>query len=186
LDIQKEKIHTRNIIADGFRRNDGLYELEASISDCKHYEFHNDYIGKVKPGQFFHNMKIQMVLDASLTIIDIKAETLASPFEMCPKITSNYKKLKGIKIDFGWPRSVRNIVGKTKGCTHITELLLYIGTVAIQTIYGDKQNHVSKKSKFGKGLINSCHAWAESSPVTKKYFPEYWLAASTEDKSANS
>lgn len=179
MSVTREKIHTRKIIADGFRRSDGLYELEASISDCKHYEFHNDNIGKVKPGQFFHNMKIIIVLDTSLTIIDIKAQTLASPFAMCPKITANYEKLKGIKIGPGWSRSVKKVVGTTSGCTHITELLLYIGTVAIQTIYSDNQNEKtspkSSKSKFGKGLINSCHAWSESSPVTKKYFPEFYV-----------
>ncbi len=178
MNITKEKIHTRKIVADGFRRSDGLYELEASISDCKHYEFNSDYLGKVKPGQFFHNMKIHIVLDTSLTIIDINAQTLASPFAICPNITSNYQKLKGIKIGPGWSRQVRKIVGLTSGCTHITELLLYIGTVAIQTIYSDTQREkstpVDEKNSFGKGLINSCHSWAENSPVTKKYFPEHY------------
>ena len=177
-EITKEKIHTRNVIADGYRRSDGLYEIIATITDCKHYPFHSDYLGEVKPEQFFHNMELKLVLDTSLLIKDIQAQTLASPFAMCPKITQNYKELIGIRIRPGWSRKVKQIVGQQKGCTHISELLLYIGTVAIQTIYSDIQKTqatpIDQESGFGKALINSCHAWAEDSPVTQKYLPKYF------------
>jgi len=180
MDIEKEKIHTRNIVADGYRRSDGLYEIKATINDCKHYEFKNEHLGIVKPGQYFHHMTVTLVLDNKLTIKEISAETLASPFAICPEITKNYKKLIGIQIGLGWHRSVKKCVGHTNGCTHITELLLYIGTVAIQTIYSDlrrdKKTPADESSDFGKGLINSCHAWSESSPVTEKFLPEHYIS----------
>lgn len=178
MTLTREKLHTRHIQADGFKRSDGLYEIEAFITDNKHYSFHNDFRGQLKPGDYLHDMRIYLLLDNELTVLDISAETKASPFAICPKITSNYKKLIGLKITHGWSRSVRKIVGKQQGCTHITELLLYLGTVAIQTIFGDasrqKNTVADQDNAFSQSLINSCHAWAEDSPVTKKYLPAFY------------
>ena len=45
-----------------------------------------------------HEMLLRVTIDDSFVIQDIFAATEHSPFEMCPAIAPNYKKLIGIKM----------------------------------------------------------------------------------------
>ena len=79
----------------------------------------------------------------------------------------------------GWRKSIRQKVGGVLGCTHLTELLFPMATVAMQTIW-PLQSKIQKKEgekltpdKAPK-ILNTCHAWDTSSPVVKENVPKYY------------
>ena len=119
----RKHAHTRAIDYRGYEREDGLWDIEAHMTDTKTYEFTNKWRGTVPVGEPMHEMLLRVTIDDNFVIQDIFAATEHSPFEMCPAIAPNYKKLIGIKMGPGWRKAIRMKVGGTEGCTHLTELL---------------------------------------------------------------
>ena len=57
------------------------------------------------------------------------------------------------------------------------ELLPQMATATMQTIWPVK-DAMSAADRTGKpGIINTCHAWADYSPVVKRYYPEFHIPA---------
>jgi hypothetical protein len=180
--VSRTHIHTRSIKFSGYEREDGLFDIEAHMTDTKTYEFENLWRGKVQVGEALHEMLLRVTIDDQFLIHDVEAVTDHSPFAMCPDIAPNYKDLKGLRMAAGWRQAVRARVGGTNGCTHLTELLYPLATVAFQTIK-PLQNHRRRQvdsdgsASAGKPFVlNTCHAWAEDSPVVKQNAPAWYQA----------
>ena len=174
---KREKIHNRSIQCEGFKREDGLWDIEGHLKDTKTYDFKNDSRGDINAGIAIHDMSIRLTLDDNLKIIDINITMDAHPYNICPAIIPNFKKLIGETIGKGFRKNVYSKVGGIAGCTHLVELLFPIATTAFQTIYSYKSlKKQSKKSNSDNPptLINSCHSWNENSEVIKKYFPKFY------------
>jgi hypothetical protein len=174
-------VHTRAIDYRGYEREDGLWDIEAHMTDTKTYEFSNKWRGTVPVGEPMHEMLLRVTIDDSFVIQDIFAATEHSPFQMCPAIAPNYKKLIGIKMGPGWRKAIRMKVGGTEGCTHLTELLFPMATVAMQTIWPirskrKQESDTEEKQPQGKRpvVLDTCHAWASDSPVVRENAPKYF------------
>ena len=170
----REIIHTRQIKSYGFKRKDGLWDIEAHLTDTKAYEFSNSWRGTVNAGEPIHDMWIRHTLDDDLCIRGIEANSDSTPYELCPKVTKNFKNLVGIKIAPGWNREVKKRVGGIQGCTHLVELLGVMATVAFQTIFSLREEDIMASSDKKPPMLNSCHAWAENSPVVKEQYPSWY------------
>ena len=103
----RKHVHTRAIDYRGYEREDGLWDIEAHMTDTKTYEFSNKWRGTVPVGEPMHEMLLRVTIDDSFVIQDIFAATEHSPFQMCPAIAPNYKKLIGIKMGPGWRKAIR-------------------------------------------------------------------------------
>ncbi|MGB1847988.1 MAG: DUF2889 domain-containing protein [Pseudohongiellaceae bacterium] len=178
----RKHVHTRAIDYRGYEREDGLWDIEAHMTDTKTYEFSNKWRGTVPVGEPMHEMLLRVTIDDSFVIQDIFAATEHSPFEMCPAIAPNYKKLIGIKMGPGWRKAIRMKVGGTEGCTHLTELLFPMATVAMQTIWPirskrKQESDTEEKQPQGKRpvVLDTCHAWASDSPVVRENAPKYFI-----------
>ena len=177
---KREHVHTRSINYLGFRREDGLWDIEAQMTDTKTYSFQNDWRGEVQSGVPLHEMILRVTIDSDFIIHDVYAETKQSPFEMCPNIVDNYRLIIGLRMGPGWRKEIRMKIGGTKGCTHITELLFPMGTVARQTIWPliKKERSVSAERHAKKnrrpGVLNTCHAWASDSNLVKTLAPDFY------------
>ncbi len=185
----RKQFHTRQIDMKGYAREDGLWDIEGHMTDVKCYTFNNKWRGDVEPGTPVHDMWMRLTMDDSLTIVDIEAVTDHSPFEMCPLITPNFKRLVGLQIGPGWNLSIRKRVGGIEGCTHLVEMLGPMATVAYQTI---KAGGIKRRNKlYGiepipkeardpdaprkrPGILNTCHAWSTKSPAVKDELPEFY------------
>ena len=51
-------------------------------------------------------MHMRVTLDDEMVIRDIEAVTMAGPYDMCPAITDNYKRLVGVRLPQVSPRPV--------------------------------------------------------------------------------
>jgi len=174
---KREKIHNRIAHCEGFKREDGLWDIEGHLKDTKTYDFKSDSRGEINAGIAIHDMSIRITLDDNLEIIDINITMDSHPYNICPAILPNFKKLIGIKIGKGFKKNVYSKVGGIAGCTHLVELLFPIATTAFQTIYSykafKKQNKVSSNYN-PPTLMNSCHSWSENKEIIKKYYPKFY------------
>lgn len=191
----REPLHTRRYDFRGFRREDGLFDIEGRMVDTKDYAFPNDWRGMVEPGDPVHDMIIRLTLDDHFTVHDIAVVTASSPFEICGNITPTFDTLKGTTIAKGWSRTLRNQFSGAHGCTHHVEMLRAMGTVAFQTIYGYREKAkrdagITKRdgppadATPGRkpGFIDTCHALASDGEVVRTHWPQFYQPAGDGDK----
>jgi hypothetical protein len=172
----RDHLHHRRHEFHGYRRDDGLWDVEGRITDVKSYGFANYDRDYVAAGEPLHDMEVRLTLGDDFVVRDIEAVTNAGPFNTCPAIAANYRKLIGKRMGAGWRRSVREAMGGTEGCTHISELLGSMATVAFQTIYPTLASEGKLKSVPGQRppLINSCHAFRSDGPVVAREWPAFY------------
>ena len=176
----RRHLHTRKIDCEGYEREDGLWDIEARIVDTKTYEVEEPYRGRRKAGMHVHDMQLRLTLDRDMVVRDIEVTTNHGPYDVCPTVAPNYKALIGAKVGGGWRRAVTEAVGRTKGCTHVTELLMPAATVAFQTMGSwPKDGEVATESAPDQQrkkpyFIDGCKAWASDSPVVKRLFPLHY------------
>ena len=169
----REEVHNRRISCNGFVREDGQYDIEAEITDNKTYSFPSDFRGEVTPDQFVHHMKVRVTIDRSMTVTAAEAITISGPYAICPTANDVFQDLVGLTIGPGWRRRVTAAIGGRHGCTHISELMGTVGTIAFQTRYGEdaRQARVpvgssgletarARGDARGSALANSCVAYA--------------------------
>ncbi len=183
----REHLHTRQVECRGFRRVDGLWDIEGHMTDRKTYSFPSDERGEVTAGTPVHDMWIRLTLDDKFSIHAIEAVTDASPFNLCPAITPNFQRLVGLSIGPGFTGRMRERLGGVEGCTHLVELMGPLATTAFQTIFSAKERERPESANGGAPapdrprkrprLIDTCHAFASDSPVTKRIWPEFYTGS---------
>ena len=146
--------HNRTIEGKGYKREDGLWDIEVFLIDSKTYSFNNMHREYISAGEPLHDMALRLTLDDKRQIIDIEAEINASPYNICPQAVKNCQKLKGEYVVTGFNRKVIKALGGEKGCRHITDLLAYAGTIAYQTLWKEKTGGESESYHFRGGKIN--------------------------------
>ena len=165
----RRHLHDRKISCEGYERDDGLYDIEARIVDTKTYEVTEPFRGLREAGMHVHDMQLRLTLDRTMTVRGIEVTTQHAPYDVCPTVAPGYQALIGKKIGGGWRKAVTEAVGRTKGCTHITELLMPAATVAFQTMGSFKSGPDPSAAK--PYFIDGCKAWASDSPVVERLFP---------------
>lgn len=169
-ETEREAIHTRAITLRGYRRVDGLFDIEGHLRDTRHQEVELPR-GRLAPGEPVHDMWLRLTVDAGATIVAVKASTDAAPFGRgCAAITPAYENLVGVRIGPGFRSKVRGLLGGLNGCTHLTELLLAMGTGAIQSLVG----HVPQPEDVKPFSLDGCHALDTSGPIVAQYHPRWY------------
>jgi Protein of unknown function (DUF2889) len=180
---KREALHRRSIEITGYRRDDGLFDIEGHLLDRKDVDFRLAS-GTRPAGQAIHSMWLRLTVDRTLTIVDAEAFMEAMPFAgECDKITPDYRQLIGLSLRPGYNRKLKEIFGGIKGCTHITELAGSMATATYQTMAGQGVADPEKKP-FS---LDGCHAQVTTGPVVAKYHPKWYrgppATQTTNDKS---
>ena len=166
----REPLHRRTIEVDGYKRDDGLYDIEARLRDTKAADF-NLAAGVRRAGEPIHEMWLRITVDRNLVIVDADASTDAMPYVgLCDEIVPAYRKLIGIAIRPGYTQKVKELFGGVRGCTHITELAGILATAAFQTLAGQKVQPADRKPF----QLDKCHALASNAPAVAKYYPRWY------------
>lgn len=168
-------IHTRQIECLGWRRQDGLWDIEARLSDVKTYSFANHDRGQIAAGEPVHDMVIQLTVDDNLLIHKATAITRKAPFRECPDIASAYSQLEGLTIGKGFEGQVRSLFRGPSGCTHLRELLRPLATTAIQTIMPfrvARQQEKGAANTTPPTLLNTCYALRADGDVAAREWPD--------------
>lgn len=174
----REPIHERRVDCRGYRRGDGLWDIEGHMVDVKTYDFDSTERGHLQAGTPVHEMWLRITIDDDFLIHDAEASTEFAPYDVCPQAAPSMEKIKGVRIGPGWRREVNRRVGGTLGCTHLRELLGPMATTAFQTIVPIKSKETRTPSGQRPALIGTCHAYAPDSPVVKRLFPDHYRDSS--------
>jgi len=173
--VPRDELHLRSIQLRGFRRSDGLYDIEARMVDTKVGEITLGDGRVLPPGESLHDMSVRLTVDEDLNVIDIVACTDASPFSICPEATGTLQAVKGLRIGGGWTAAIRERLGGRKGCTHLTELLSPLATVAFQTLAPMRFNKPAPVDERGRPTkIDSCYAYASDREVVRQRWPMHY------------
>ncbi|MDQ5848364.1 MAG: DUF2889 domain-containing protein [Pseudomonadota bacterium] len=170
-DVERELTHTRRVRYEGYKRVDGLWDIEAHLSDVKNHDYQLK-TGVRRAGQPIHEMWLRLTIDRQLAIVDATASSDAVPYPgSCETIAPAYRKLIGLNLVRDFRRKARELLGGTRGCTHLTEMLDGLPTAAIQTFAGEM------KEDRGDGTrpfqLDQCHALETSGDTVKKWYPKW-------------
>ena len=158
----------------GYRRHDGLYDIEARITDTKTDDI--QLSEKVVPaGERIHDMWLRLTVDEALTVHDALAVTDASPFTICPAAAGALAALKGLRIGPGWSRAVKERLSRADNCTHLVELVAPLATTAFQTLAPLRHSQPDRLDKNGRPLkIDSCYAYSSKREVVLRRWPQHY------------
>ena len=166
----REPLHRRSIEIRGYKRDDGLYDVEGHLVDTKDFDF-KLAAGVREKGQPIHEMWLRITVDRNLVIVDAEAATDAMPYlGDCDRITPDYRKLVGLAIRPGYTQKVKELFGGVRGCTHITELAGALATAAFQTLAGQRLQDPDRKPF----QLDKCHALDSTQRAVAKYYPRWY------------
>ncbi len=169
--------HTRAIRIDAYARDDGLWDLDARITDVKVADV--TLASGLRPGgSFLHNLSLRITINRELTIVDAEAASDAVPYTgYCDSIAPAYRGLIGLNLMKGFRLGVKERLSGVLGCTHLSELANILPTAAIQAYANDVI-----KTRDGDGddqlpdrpfQIERCHALRADGPAVARYYPRW-------------
>jgi hypothetical protein len=166
----REALHSRTIEIRGYKRADGLYDVEGRLIDSKTYDFRLA-AGVRKAGEPVHSMWLRITLDRTLTIVDAEAKMDAVPYAGdCGRIEPAYRRLVGLSIGPGYLQKLKEAFGGVRGCTHLSELAAALATGAFQTMAGQRLQDPSEKPF----QLDRCHALESTSPAVARHYPRWY------------
>jgi hypothetical protein len=169
--------HTRAITVDAYAREDGLWDLDARITDIKTRDIALAS-GLREGGTPVHDLKLRITIDRDFTIVDAEAASDAVPYPgYCDTIGPAYKSLIGLSLMNHFRLRLKDRLSGVLGCTHLTELALVLPTAAVQAYANDVI-----KTRDGDGddtsterpfQLDRCHALRVDGPAVARFYPRW-------------
>jgi hypothetical protein len=160
------------VIYEGFRREDGLFDLEARLTDVKDHDYEL-LTGVRGAGDPVHDMWVRVTLGSDYVIRTIEVCTDAMPYTgACDRIEPAYAKLIGVSVLHGFRRTLHDTMGGVRGCSHVTELLSHLPTATIQMFAG-----LRREIEEGEGKpfqLDRCHALETTTDTVRQYYPQWY------------
>jgi len=179
-------MHNRSIVAHSFERDDGMWDIEAELIDTKAYDYAKRDGSTHVAGQPFHHMQVRITIDHDLTIQKAVAVYEAAPFgDECTSIGPAYGDLVGMNLLKGFRQAVKERFGRSAGCSHITELVGVLPTVALQTMANRRHRlraddeGSEKKSRHRPFQLEGCHALRLEGAIVREFYPEWYRMPAT-------
>lgn len=170
--------HTRRVTCEGYKRDDGLWDIEAHLVDTKTFPLNNRdrETGVISPGEPLHGLSIRITIDMQLNIIDAVASMDYTPFNSCQRISDAYKQLIGIQIAPGFTGKTKQLFSGRLGCTHLLELLGPLATTAYQATHQEReiQENFWQDTDNRPPMLDTCHTLAANGPIVKELWPHFY------------
>jgi len=168
----RRRLHDRRVAYEGYARDDGLFDIEATLVDTKDQDL--TLLSGVRPaGEPVHHMRVRVTIDRDFVIHALEAHTERMPYPGdCDAIHPGYEQLVGANLVSGFRRRLHDTMGAVRGCTHITELLGYLPTAAVQTFAG-----LRRREDEGTGKpfqLDRCHALDTRGETVRRYYPKWY------------
>jgi hypothetical protein len=173
----RKPLHRRAIEIEAFQRDDGLFDLEARLTDAKTYPI--ELIrGPLGAGEPIHDMTLRITIDAALTVVAVQACSDAVPVPgSCDAVNGAYGQMVGLNLLSGFRRAVKARLGGTRGCTHLTELTGVLPTAALQAIGHVVRHAGSDDPSLPPFFIGQCHTYDRAGEVVRQHYPQWFVQA---------
>lgn len=182
--VSRSLRHTRAIEVQAYAREDGLWDIDAHLTDVKRIDV--KLASGLRPaGTPLHDLSLRLTIDRNLTVVDAHAASSAVPYPgYCDNIGPAYKSLVGLSLMKGFRLALKERLGGVLGCTHLTELAQVLPTAAlqayandvIQTRDGDSDDEQLPYKPF---QLDRCHALRTDAGAVAKYYPRWFAKADT-------
>lgn len=118
-------------------------------------------------GDVIHHMKVTLTVSwPELVVTAIDGAMRAFPHAgVCPDALPPLQSLVGVAVGAGFTRAVNERIGRERGCTHVTALILAMGPVVRQgagAVFGFATPGDPRGTPW---FVNSCQAWREGGPL---------------------
>ncbi len=175
---RRNLIHTRTVHFEGYKREDGLYEIEARLVDVKPMAIQLAARER-RAGEYIHDMCLRLTIDGKLNVLAAEAGIDGRPYEgFCEAIAPDYGRLVGTNLAKGFRKAAQELLGGVRGCTHLNELLAQFPTAAIQTLAGERRD---SDDTHGKPFqLDRCHALETHGGAVQRYYPRWYRGAGIE------
>lgn len=179
----REELHFRRIDMRGFRRPDGLYEIEGCIVDRKPHEFAPNNGGRaVAAGEPIHDMGVRLVFDESMLIHEVHTFSADFPYPHCPEGGKVLQALTGVRLSGGWAKEVRARIPVADSCTHLREILMPMASAAFQSLTMLRLNQPPRLDAEGRPLkIDSCYAYGRQRELVRVRYPAHYRPADSQE-----
>jgi hypothetical protein len=162
--------HTRAVTVAAFLREDGLWDLDAHITDIKTAD--SRLASGVRPaGSPMHDLSLRVTINTDMTIVDASAASDAPDYQM----------LVGLNLLRGFRLGLKDRLSGIAGCTHLTELAQILPTAAVQAFAGEviatrdgADDEVNVEKPF---QLDRCHALRTDGPAVAQYYPRWAISA---------
>ena len=163
--------HTRTTVFRGYRRDDGLWDIEGELLDTKIVPFEIPGDGVWQPGEAIHGLKIRVTIDPAFTVRDIAVSMDDVPHPECPQAQAPMRRMIGATMGPGWRKAIETHLGGVQGCAHLRELLFNMATAAYQTLPDEAEPADPARPPHHLG---KCLAWDFAGPVVARHHPMFF------------
>jgi hypothetical protein len=173
---QRQLKHRRQIDVQVYARDDGLWEVDATLVDTKARDAHMAAGGLRAAGTPIHDMLLRLVVDTQFNIVQAGAETRWMPYTgLCDQHGDTYGRLVGLNLMQGFRQALRERVGGVLGCTHVTELAQVLPTAVVQAFAGEvlDTRGDGDRQPF---QIDRCHALRADGEAVRSFYPRWYRA----------
>ena len=164
----KELVHHREHSIRTYDLGDQRILVEGSLIDHRYRPKHHE---PREPPRLVHDMIVRLQIKGPEMRIDKAEATMPHhPREECTVVLPWIKNLEGLTITTGFTLKVKEIIGDTKGCAHLTSLVIAMGPCAVQgywAAYGVEREKISLEDEAVKNIINTCYLWREDGPIIR-------------------
>jgi hypothetical protein len=172
--------HRRAIEASAYEREDGLWDIDAHITDIKTRDV--PLASGTRPaGEPVHDLWLRLTIDRQLNVVDAGAVSDAVPYPgYCNTIVPAYRQLIGLNLLKGFRQGIKERLAGTAGCTHLSELALVLPTAAIQAFAGDvlpTQDGAAAAQDQKPFQLDRCHALRTDGEAVARYYPRWAVEA---------
>ncbi len=175
---QRQLKHRRQIDVQVYARDDGLWEVDATLVDTK-TRIAQMSDGPRAPGMPIHDMLLRLVVTRGLDIVEAGSDTRAMPYPgVCSEHGDAYRRLVGLNLLNNFHREVRARLGGIQACTHLTELAQVLPTAVVQGFAGEVIDTRGTAEGAAKPFqLDRCHALRSDGEAVRQFYPRWYRPA---------
>jgi hypothetical protein len=164
-----ELVHNRELSIRTYDLGDHRLLVEGCLTDHRHRSRHGE---PLEEPELVHDMVLRLKIRGPQMLIEKAEATMPHhPKEECTVILPWIKNLKGLRIASGFTMKVKEVIGGTKGCAHLTSLVIAMGASAVQgywAAYGIEGEKTGLDDEAVRKIINTCYVWRKDGPLVKR------------------
>lgn len=168
--------HRRRIDVEVFSRGDGLWEVDARLTDVKTRDVMLGS-GLRKAGELIHDLLLRLVIDEQFNVVAAGSDSRVMPYPgSCDDLGAGYGRLVGLNLMQNFRQAVRKQLGGMQGCTHLTEMSQTLPTAVVQAFAGivlDVRGDGGEKPF----QIDRCRALRADGDAVREHYPRWFRQA---------
>jgi len=170
-----ERVHTRSLRIETFAVDDDHVIVEGVLEDTRHLPSYS-LARKERPPARIHGMAVRLMIGGMpARIVDAEADMPEVPLEGCRGAAGAVRKLVGMPIVYGFSKEVKERLDGVEGCSHLTSLILTMGSAAVQGMAahrGRKPPSAEMAAGMLEYLKDTCCIWREDGPTYRRVLEE--------------